>query len=223
MDTSQVRSVALRRSRGDRSMLRRTVAVGSTGDPKTLGQVILIVARVLRDDLVAAMRYHYFVKLAGERAVPRPLRYLLYRIAGVRLQRSNIAAGLFLGGPPSHLTIGRGTGINVDCFFDCLARVTLGRNVMVGMGVTIVTSDHPVGPDGRPQRQVVGRDVVIEDDAWLGARSVILPGVTVGEGAIISAGAVVTRDCQPFAVYAGVPARLIQRLRTTDEAPEASL
>jgi maltose O-acetyltransferase len=164
---------------------------------------------MIGDDAVTAVRYYLLVRLAGARIVFRPLRFLIYRAAGVRLKQSNIAAGLFLGGPPSNLTIGHGTSINVDCFFDCLGKVTLGRGVMVGMGVTIVTSDHPVGADGQPEGLPVGRDVVIEDGAWLGARSMILPGVTVGEGAIVSAGAVVTRDCRPLSIYAGVPARLV--------------
>jgi maltose O-acetyltransferase len=192
----------------------RTVAVGRTGDPKSLRQVVGIVARMTREDLIAAARYYPIVKVAGARIVPRPLRYVLYRMAGVRLRQSDIGAGLFIGGPASNLTIGHGTSINVDCFFDCLAKVTLGRNVMVGMGVMIVTSDHPIGPDGRPQGNPVGRDVVIEDRVWLGARSMVLPGVRVGEGTVISAGAVVTRDCRPLSIYAGSPARLIGQLPT---------
>jgi maltose O-acetyltransferase len=209
VDTSQMRPARERHLRQYLPRPQRAVTVGRGGDPKSLGQLLRIVLQMVRDDLTGAAQYYYMVKLAGARFVPRPLRFLLYRAAGVRLQLSTVAPGVFVGGPPSHLTIGHGTSINVDCFFDCLARVTLGRNVMVGMGVTIVTSDHPIGPDGRPQGEVVGRDVVIEDGAWLGARSMVLPGVTVGEGAIVSAGAVVTRDCRPFSVYAGVPARLV--------------
>jgi maltose O-acetyltransferase len=190
----------------------RAVAVGRTGEPKNLRQAARIVARMLRDDFLMAAQYYFLVKLVGARFVPRLLRYALYRVAGVRLQQSDIGAGLFIGGPASNLTIGHGTSINVDCFFDCLAKITLGRNVMVAMGVMIVTSDHPLGPDGRPSGFPVGRDVVIGDRSWLGARSTILPGVTVGEGAVISAGSVVTRDCRPRAIYAGSPARLVGHL-----------
>jgi maltose O-acetyltransferase len=202
------------------SFLRRPVAVGRTGDPKSVRQALQILVRMLRDDIVTAARYYYLVKVAGARLIPRPLRYVLYRLAGMRLEQSNIAAGLFVGGPASNLAIGHGASVNVDCFFDCLAKVTLGRGVMVGMGVTIVTSDHPIGPDGRPQGEPVGRDVVIGDGVWLGARSMVLPGVTVGEGSVVSAGAVVTRDCRPFAIYAGVPARLVGNLRTEAETSD---
>ena len=199
------------------SFLHRPVATGRSGAPKSLGQVLASLWKMLRVDTVRMVQHYYLVKLVGARFVPRPLRFPLYRMAGVRIELSMIASGVFVGGPPSHLTIGRGTSINIDCVFDCLGRVTLGRNVMVGMGVMVVTSDHPVDESGRPQGEPVARDVVIGDGAWLGARATILPGVTVGEGAIISAGAVITRDCRPFAVYAGVPARLIKHLTTDME------
>ncbi|GAA1026501.1 hypothetical protein GCM10009557_04460 [Virgisporangium ochraceum] len=193
------------------------MAIGRSGAQKSVGSAIAIALRMTRDDVLEALRYYYVVKFAGARLVPRPMRYALYRSAGMRLQLNSIAPGLFVGGPASNLTIGPGTSINVDCFFDCLAKVTFGREVMVGMGVTIVTSDHPIGPDGRPQ-SVVGREVVIEDRAWLGARSMVLPGVTVGEGAIVSAGSVVTRDCRPNSIYAGVPARLVGQVKTAEAA-----
>jgi maltose O-acetyltransferase len=222
MDSSEGRPVRVRRSAGRLSFLRGPVTVGRSGDPKTLGQALSIVLRALRQDVVSAARHYYLVGLVGARIVPRPVRFLLYRMAGVHVEYSDLAPGIFLGWPPSNLTIGQGTTINIDCFFDCLGKVTLGRNVMVGMAAMIVTSHHPIAPDGRPQRQSVGLDVVIGDGAWLGARSTILPGVTVGEGAVISAGAVVTRDCKPFAIYAGVPARLVGRLQTETEEADAS-
>ena len=202
------------------SLLQRPVAVGRSGEQKSVGKAIGIVLRMIRADLAEAFRYTYVVKFAGSRWVPRPMRYVLYRVAGMRLQMNSIAPGLFVGGPASNLTIGPSTSINVDCFFDCLAKVTFGRGVMVGMGVTIVTSDHPAGPDGRPSGEPVGREVVIGDRAWLGARSMVLPGVTVGEGAIVSAGSVVTRDCRPFGIYAGVPARLVGHVQTEPSEPD---
>ncbi|HET9653988.1 MAG TPA: acyltransferase [Kineosporiaceae bacterium] len=191
-----------------RSFMSRPVALGRSGKPKPLGAALRILMLMLRNDFTSAVHYLYFVKFAGSRLVPRPLRLVLYRIAGMRVQLVSVQPGLFFGGRPSNLTIGQGTDINIDCFIDCLGKVTLGKNVMLAMGVMIVTSDHEAGPDGRPQGEV-GRDVVIGDGAWLGARCVILPGVTVGEGTVVSAGAVVTRDCRPHAIYAGVPARFI--------------
>ncbi len=71
----------------------------------------------------------------------------------------------------------------------------------------ILTSVHEIAEDGQVARMPVPSRVCIGDRCRLGARATIMPGVTVGEGTIIGAGAVVTRDCEPGAVYVGVPAR----------------
>jgi maltose O-acetyltransferase len=75
--------------------------------------------------------------------------------------------------------------------------------------------DVPMVLQGRVRRP----PTVIEDDEWIGTRALIMPGVRVGRGAIVGAGAVVTRDVDPFTVVGGVPARLIRR---RDGAPELS-
>jgi maltose O-acetyltransferase len=91
------------------------------------------------------------------------------------------------------------------------ARITVGAHALLGPNVTIITANHRF--DAReefvtqqPQRE---RDVRVGEDVWIGANAVILPGVTIGNGAIVAAGAVVNRDVEPFAVVGGVPARPI--------------
>ncbi len=168
-----------------------------------------ILLRWTREDMLRASRHVYVNRVGGSHLVPRPVRFLVYRSAGMQVGRADIFPGLTISGRPQNLRIGHGTGINVGCFFDCEGRVTVGERVMIGMGVTLVTSDHPPGPAGRPHAAPAGRDIVIGDDVWLGARCMVLPGVTVGAGTIVSAGSVVTRDCMPHSVYAGVPARRV--------------
>jgi maltose O-acetyltransferase len=85
----------------------------------------------------------------------------------------------------------------------------VGRDVMMGPDVTIITQDHKPTSDGRYFGYERGK-VTLEDDSWIGARAVILKGVTVGRSAIVAAGAVVVRDVPPFAVVGGVPARVIK-------------
>jgi len=95
--------------------------------------------------------------------------------------------------------------------------VQFGARVAVAHNVTIVASQSPNNsrladiPYVR-DRLIVTAPVIIEDDAWLGTGCVILPGVTVGRGAIVGAGAVVSRNVEPYTVVAGIPAKLVRRL-----------
>ncbi len=74
----------------------------------------------------------------------------------------------------------------------------------------ILTSTHEIDENGQAARMPVARPVHVGDRCWLGARVTVLPGVTIGEGTIVGAGAVVTEDCKPGAVYVGVPARQLR-------------
>lgn len=102
-----------------------------------------------------------------------------------------------------------GIGINAKLY----GAVTIGRCVMMGSDVTIITRQHRTDRTDVPmmdQGFEPERPVVIGDDVWIGDRVTILPGVTVGNGCIIGAGAVVTHDLPPMSVAAGVPARVIR-------------
>src|SRR5262249_1123441 len=87
--------------------------------------------------------------------------------------------------------------------------VEIGRDVMMGPDVTILTQDHRMLPDGRYDGFEVGK-VTIEDEAWIGARVVILKGVRIGRNAIVAAGAIVTKDVPPYAIVGGMAARVLK-------------
>jgi acetyltransferase-like isoleucine patch superfamily enzyme len=112
----------------------------------------------------------------------------------------------------NELSIGDGTWIGQQCFFHGAGGLTIGRNVGIGPGVKIITSVHEEAGRGIPvlHAPVTFAPVVIEDDVDLGVNSIVLPGVTVGRGAIVGAGAVVNRDVPPYAIVAGVPAKVIR-------------
>ncbi len=105
-------------------------------------------------------------------------------------------------------SIGRGTRVNRDCTLDTRGGLRIGEQVSVSPEVAILTCDHD--PD-RPGFRLRHRAVVIEDRVWIGTRATILPGVRVGRGAVVAAGAVVTRDVAPLAIVAGAPAQLLRR------------
>ncbi|MEX0648874.1 MAG: acyltransferase [Balneolaceae bacterium] len=113
--------------------------------------------------------------------------------SGVRIE---IGAG-------ARLHIGNGTYINRNSLIVSEQKVTIGRDCKISWDVIIMDTDqHPLNSEV-PVRE----PVVIEDRAWIGCRCTILKGVTIGEGAIIAAGSVVTRDVPAHCIYGGVPAR----------------
>ncbi len=133
-------------------------------------------------------------------------RLAMYRMAGVRIgQRSSFhwRARFF---SPWNLRIGRNTIIGNDSMLDARNGITIGDNVSLSMGVWIWTMEHD--PQD-PWYGVKGGPVVIEDYAWISCRAVILPGVTIGKGAVVAAGAVVTRDVPPYTIVGGTPAKVI--------------
>ena len=88
--------------------------------------------------------------------------------------------------------------------------ISIGDDVLIGHNTVIATLNHVEDPDKRGD--MVPAPVRIGDKVWIGANATILPGVTVGEGAVIAAGAVVTKDVAPRTVVAGVPARMIKTI-----------
>ena len=102
--------------------------------------------------------------------------------------------------------------INAGCTLDVSAPIWIGSRVNFGHGVTLVTGGHDIGPPEErcgPHRATAIR---IGNGVWLGAGCIILPGVDVGDGSVVAAGAVVSRDVAPNSLVAGVPARVIREL-----------
>ncbi len=102
-----------------------------------------------------------------------------------------------------------GVYINAGCVILDTAPVSIGANTMLGPGVHIYTADHHRDPVKRRRGIERGLAVTIGADVWIGGRVIILPGVTVGDGAILAAGATVTRDVPARSRVAGVPARAL--------------
>lgn len=138
-------------------------------------------------------------------------------IAGPLLAKAggnlNIEHGAYFG-RGDEVRIGDRSGIGVNCRLH--GPVTIGRDVMMGPDVVIIATNHGFADVTRPmieQGHETPDPVEIGDDVWIGTRAVILPGVRVGKGAIIGAGAVVTKNVPDYTIVAGNPARVIGNRR----------
>lgn len=150
--------------------------------------------------------------VVGDDVVSRWLRRMLLRLSGATVPSGTDLHGGTYFSNPQNLRMGRRCFVNRNCYLDLEAEISIGDDVVVGHGTTIVTSVHAIGPSTRRAGDVVGRPVSIEAGAWIGANALILPGVTVGAGAIVAAGAVVTSDVVADSVVAGVPAKVVRKL-----------
>ena len=108
------------------------------------------------------------------------------------------------------VTIGENCFIQQCCTFFGRGGITIGDGVFIGPKVNLITINHDPDPDNRSA--TYGRPITIGDKVWIGINSTILPGVTIGYGAIVGAQSVVTRDVPPMTVVAGNPARVIKKI-----------
>jgi galactoside O-acetyltransferase len=111
---------------------------------------------------------------------------------------------------PEHLSFGSNVDVGEFVVLRASGGLEIGDRVLIAAQAVITTRGHPEDPPrwGR----VADAPIVIEDDVWIGAAAVILPGVVVGRGAIVAAGAVVTSSVDPYAVVGGVPARVLKQI-----------
>jgi maltose O-acetyltransferase len=149
-------------------------------------------------------------------------RTLVLRGAGFRMgPRSRVMGSLMVTGRGDHRTlfsIGDECMITGPLMVDLEAPVRIGDRVHIGHDGLLLTVDHRIGSARQRCGASDRRPIVIEDGAWLGARVTVLPGVTIGAGSVVAAGAVVTRDVPPNTVVAGVPARVLRELPPLDGA-----
>lgn len=110
------------------------------------------------------------------------------------------------------LSIGDNVTIGRSTLLVTLGGVTIGNDVMVSYACKIISASHriPARDESLRTSGVEVESIVIEDDSWIGASAIILPGVTIGRGSVVAAGAVVTRDVPRYAVVAGVPANVLR-------------
>ncbi len=155
-------------------------------------------------------------ELNTEYRTPEEVRCLLSQLTGTTVDDSVTVFPPFYCEFGKNLTLGKGVFINIGCRFQDAGGITIGDGTLVGHGSTLTTLNHAVDPNRRadmiPAPNAIGRKV------WLGAAVTVVPGVRIGDGAIVGAGAVVTKDVPANAIVAGVPAKVI-RMTGFDASP----
>lgn len=147
-------------------------------------------------------------RLLRHRAFPRLLRSRALTALGHEIASSAVInAHVTLAGK-SALVIGSRTFVNEGTYFDLTGNVVVGSNCSIGHQALFLTASHDIAGHERRAGDFSIAPITIGDGTWIGARVTLLPGVTVGPGCVIAAGAVVTKDLAADGLYAGIPARL---------------
>ncbi|SFH06220.1 sugar O-acetyltransferase [Pedobacter insulae] len=141
---------------------------------------------------------------------PADIRKLLSQITGAEIDESlAIFTPLYIN-YGKHTKIGKNVFINFDCTFLDLGGITIEDGVLIAPKVSLLSEGHPLDPENR-QALMVGH-IHIKKNAWIGANATILPGVTIGENAIVAAGAVVSKDIPDNTIVGGIPAKIIKSI-----------
>jgi maltose O-acetyltransferase len=165
------------------------------------------------------MRELLFLTLANN--LPRigwfdKYRHILIRFSGVHIiGKCTIWGPLTIRpiGGAKNIQIGNGTFINTEVRFGVPEdKVIIGNNVQIGPRVMFETVNHGLDFVPGKGRGAWTRPIIVEDEVWIGAGSIIMQGVTIGRGAVVAAGAVVTKDVEQKTIVGGIPAKLLRKI-----------
>jgi maltose O-acetyltransferase len=144
------------------------------------------------------------------------LRTALLRKAGYSIGKGSLVMGeIHISGKGNWselFSIGTDTYITGPLRVNIGGSVTIGKCVNIGHDVLLLTVDHQIGPPWRRAGWSEFGPIVIHDGVWIGSRATILPGVSIGKGSIVAAGATVTHDVPPNTLVGGIPARVLKNL-----------
>ena len=153
----------------------------------------------------------FYNRICATSFLPDRVRVALYRLGGIQIgEKARICPHCFVGN--NNLSIGEGTFINYNVWFNTAGGIHVGRNCNIAFGVTFVTSTHQMGTAERRAGEPISKGIEIGNGVWIGANATILPGVRIADSAVIGAGSVVTKDCDRNGLYAGNLARWIRNL-----------
>jgi acetyltransferase-like isoleucine patch superfamily enzyme len=146
---------------------------------------------------------------------PEELREIMGRLIGKKLDRSFRMFPPFYTDFGKNITIGKDVFINSGCHFQDQGGIEIGDGALIGHNVVLATINHDLNP--RKNRKNHYAPIKIGTRVWIGSNATILPGVTIGDYAVVAAGAVVTRDVPAMTIVGGVPAKVLKVVQEEKE------
>ena len=141
---------------------------------------------------------------------PEKVQELFFKLINKPLDKTFKLFPPFYTDCGKNIHLGKNVFINSCCHFQDQGGITIGDNVLIGHNVVIATLNHNQNPKFRAS--IIPKPVKIGNDVWIGSNATILPGVKIGDGAVVAAGAVVTKDVKSNTIVGGNPAKLIKRV-----------
>lgn len=165
-------------------------------------------------------------ELVKQRLNAKDLCFELNQIKPSNLEKRNSIINKLLGYQPDNLellspftcdygnniVLGKNVFINSNCYFMDGAKITVGDNVFIGPSCGFYTANHPLDYQTRNQGIEQALPILIGNNVWLGGNVIVLPGVKIGDGCVIGAGSVVTKDIEANSIATGVPCKVIKKI-----------
>lgn len=174
------------------------------------------------DQILSGLKDPQVMRAASQRALrltmelnrayhtPERVRELFSQLIGKPVDEAFCLFPPFYTDYGRNITVGKDVFINTGCHFQDQGNIVLGDGALIGHNVILATLNHDKNPAKRhilhPAPITLGKNV------WIGANATVLPGVTIGDGTIVAAGAVVTKDVPPGVIVGGVPARILKQI-----------
>lgn len=165
-------------------------------------------------------------ELVKQRLNAKDLCFELNQIKPSNLEKRNSIINKLLGYQPDNLellspftcdygnniVLGKNVFINSNCYFMDGAKITVGDNVFIGPSCGFYTANHPLDYQTRNQGIEQALPILIGNNVWLGGNVIVLPGVEIGDGCVIGAGSVVTKDIEANSIATGIPCNVIKKI-----------
>lgn len=150
----------------------------------------------------------------GRGRISQVIRGRALRLLGFKIgKKVSVGHGVMIFQRKDKITIGEGTFVNQNVYFDASSPISIGRHCDIGYNVVFSCAKHELKSNQKTNRPLVDSDpIIVNDYVWIGCNSVILAGVTIGKNSVIAAGSVVTKSVPENSVFGGVPAKLIKMI-----------